>query len=104
MLTPTQAALLAGTTPKILRQWIAQARVIALPYAGSSFRLPRWQFEPHVWAALPALRHALGAAPCWALLAFLETPLGALGGRTPRQAIEQGEVVRAIELAGEAGP
>ena len=60
---------------------------------------PRWQFESAMLDALPRLSAALGATQGWALLSFLESPHGALGGRTPRQAIEQGETNLVIQVA-----
>jgi hypothetical protein len=45
----------------------------------------------------------LGTTDGWALLAFLETPHGALDGTTPRAAIEQGHAERVLELAGSEG-
>jgi hypothetical protein len=49
-----------------------------------------------MWEALLHLSAALGTKEGWALLAFLESAHGGLRGRTPRQAIEQGEVARVI--------
>lgn len=45
----------------------------------------------------------MGTTEGWALLAFLETASGALDGLTPRQAIEQGHLVRVVEVAGAEG-
>jgi hypothetical protein len=61
---------------------------------------PLWQFEPVMLAALPRLSAALGTTHGWALLSFLESAHGELGGRTPRQAIEQGETDLVIQVAG----
>ena len=61
---------------------------------------PLWQFEPAMRAALPRLSAALGTTNGWALLSFLESAHGALDGRTPRQAIEQGETELVIQVAG----
>lgn len=66
-------------------------------------RLPRWQFDPAVWEALPELARALGTKDGWALLTFLESPLGGLNGLTPRQALEQGLLDQVIELAEHGG-
>ena len=51
-------------------------------------------------AALPRLSAALGTTNGWALLSFLESARGELGGRTPRQAIEQGETDLVMQVAG----
>lgn len=52
-----------------------------------------------MWEAIPRLAEALATNPGWALLSFLETPSGSLGGRTPRQAIEQGDSAQVLEAA-----
>lgn len=103
MLCTDMAADLVGTTPVTINAWVAKGRAIGLTQARRGFKLPRWQFEPALWDALPKLSKALGTTEGWALLAFLETPSGALGGRTPRQAIEQGHLARVIEVAGAEG-
>lgn len=103
MLSIDMAADLVGTTPVTINAWVAKGRAIGLTQARRGFKLPRWQFEAAIWDGLPKLSKALGTTEGWALLAFLETPSGALGGRTPRQAIEQGHLVRVIEVAGAEG-
>lgn len=103
MVTTGQAAELVGTTPLTINAWIAKGRAIGLTQTRQSFRLPKWQFEPALWDAIPELAKALGASDGWALLSFLETPLGGLSGRTPREAIEQGDTVRVLELASAQG-
>jgi hypothetical protein len=52
-----------------------------------------------MWDALPRLSAALGTTEGWALLSFLESPQGALDGRSPRQAIEQGQTDQVIRIA-----
>jgi hypothetical protein len=79
--------------------WIDKGRAIGLSQVKRGYRMPRWQFEPAMWDALPKLSAALATTEGWALLAFLETPHGGLNGRTPRQAIEQGEAERVVQLA-----
>ncbi|OGA60408.1 MAG: hypothetical protein A2710_18195 [Burkholderiales bacterium RIFCSPHIGHO2_01_FULL_64_960] len=103
MLSTDMAADLVGTTPATINAWIARGRAIGLTQTRHAFKLPSWQFEPALWDAVPKLSKALGTTEGWALLSFLETPSGALGGRTPRQAIEQGHLARAIEVAGAEG-
>lgn len=103
MLSTDQAAELVGTTRVTINAWIAKGRAIGLTQTRRGFKLPSWQFEPAVWEAVPQLAKALGTQEGWALLTFLETPLGALAGQTPRQAIEQGHAARVIELAGVEG-
>jgi hypothetical protein len=99
MVSTDEAAALANTTRVTINAWIAKGRAIGLTQTRRGFRLPTWQFEPAVWDALPVLFKALGTTEGWAMLAYLETPLGGLQGMTPRQAIEQGHVARVIELA-----
>jgi hypothetical protein len=103
MVTTEQAAELASTTRVTINAWIAKGRAIGLTQTRRGFRLPKWQFEPALWEAIPELAKALGTSEGWALLSFLETPLGGLNGKTPRQAIEQGNAARVIELASAEG-
>ena len=103
MVSTDQAAELVGTTRVTVNAWIAKGRAIGLTQTRRGFRLPRWQFEPAYWDAIPKLSNVIGTTEGWALLAFLETPLGALGGKTPRTAIEQGKLARVLELAAAEG-
>ena len=103
MLSTDMAADLVGTTRVTINAWIAKGRAIGLTQTRRGFKLPSWQFEPALWDAVPKLSKALGTTEGWALLVFLETPSGALGGRTPRQAIEQGHLARVVEVAGAEG-
>lgn len=101
MLTPTAAAKATGVPVATVRSWAESGRAIALPVSKSAYRLPRWQFAPAIWDALPQLSKALHFTGRWRLLSFLETPLGGLAGLTPRQSIEQGELQRVLALAAE---
>ncbi|GAA4351843.1 hypothetical protein GCM10023165_40380 [Variovorax defluvii] len=103
MLSTDEAAALAGTSRVTINAWIAKGRCIGLSQAVRGFRVPSWQFEPDFWPLVPKLAEALGTTEGWALLSFLETPHGALGGTTPRAAIEQGRSERVLELAGSEG-
>ena len=71
--------------------------------ARGNVRLPRWQFEPMVWKTVSRLSTALGTTEGWALLSFLESPHGALGGTAPRLALEQGEADLVIAIARQEG-
>ena len=84
-----------------LRRFSTQG--LGLTQIKRGLRMPRWQFEPSMWDALPRLSAALGTTEGWALLSFLESQHGALDGRSPRQAIEQGQADRVIEIAGHEG-
>ena len=103
MLSTDMAADLVGTTRVTINAWIAKGRAIGLTQPRRGFKLPSWQFEPALWDAVPKLSKALGTNEGWALIAFLETPSGALGGLTPRQAIELGHLARVVEVAGAEG-
>jgi len=95
MLTTDEAARLLGTTRVTINKWINEGRYLAVEGPTRGRKLPRWQFEPSVFARLPALLAALGEdRDGWMRLAFFETPQAALGGRTPRQALEQGDAER----------
>jgi len=99
MVNTDQAAEMTGTTRVTINAWIAKGRAIGLTQARRGFRLPKWQFEPGMWDAVPALSKALGTSEGWALITFLETPLGALQGATPRAAIEQGRLAQVLKIA-----
>lgn len=95
--------MLAGTTRTTINAWIAEGRAIGIKQTRRGFRLPRWQFEPAFWDAIPQISSALGTQDGWTILSFLESPLGGLDGLAPRQALEQGMLVRVLELAGAEG-
>lgn len=103
MISTDEAAQLVQTTRVTINAWIAKGRAIGLTQTKRGFRMPRWQFEPSVWAALSKLSAALGTAEGWALLSFLESPHGGLNGMTPRQAIEQGQMDKVIRIAEHEG-
>ena len=97
------AAEIAGTSRVTINAWIDKGRCIGLAQTKRGFRVPRWQFEPRIWSAVPKLAAALDTREGWQLLAFLETPHGALGGVTPRVAIEQGKAERVLAIAEQEG-
>jgi len=105
MVTTREAARIAGTTDVTINDWIAKGRAIGLGLTRSrrGYRMPKWQFELGIWTVLPELAQVMGTTEGWALLSFLESPLGGLNGRTPRQAIEQGEALRVLQLASVEG-
>lgn len=103
MISTDEAAQLVQTTRVTINAWIAKGRAIGLTQTKRGFRMPRWQFEPAVWAALPKLSAALGTAEGWALLSFLESPHGGLNGISPRQGIEQGQMDKVIRIAEHEG-
>jgi excisionase family DNA binding protein len=103
MLTTEEAAELVGTTRVTINAWIAKGRAIGLTQTRRGFRLPKWQFEPQIWEVIPHLSKALDTVEGWALLTFLETPLGSLQGQTPKQVIEQGKAPHVLALAAAEG-
>jgi predicted phosphodiesterase len=92
MVGDDEAALLAGVPADVLRAWATsrQPKVIALVHPMLGRRFPRWQFDSKVWTVVQRLSAAL-QGNSWAMLSWLETPLGAFDGRTPQAACEQGE-------------
>lgn len=99
MISTDEAAELTGTTRVTVNAWIAKGRAIGLTQAKRGYRMPSWQFDSPLWDLIPKLSKALGTVEGWALLAFLEAPVGGLDGATPRQGIERGEGARVVELA-----
>ena len=103
MVSTDEAAGLANTSRVTINSWIKAGRCIGLTQTKRGLRVPKWQFEPSFWPHMEKLSEALGTTEGWALLAFLETPHGALGGATPRAAIEQGRGKDVLEIAGFEG-
>lgn len=103
MVSTDEAANLAGTSRVTINAWIDKGRCIGLTQTKRGYRVPVWQFEPQVWEMIPKLSAALGTTDGWTLLNFLEAPNGALGGNTPRVAIEQGHGDRVLALASHEG-
>lgn len=103
MLESDEAAGIAGVSTRTINSWISKGRCIGLAQQYGGFRLPRWQFEPVIWDAIPKLAVALCVKEGWALLSFLESPHGALNGVTPRAAIEQGNIERVLQVAWHEG-
>lgn len=103
MVSTTEASQLANVSRVTINAWIKTGRCIGLEQTKRGLRVPRWQFEPSFWPHVGKLSEALGTTEGWALLAFLETPNGALGGATPRAAIEQGRGQEVLGIAGFEG-
>lgn len=99
MVSLREAALLVGEQIPRVRRWVEAGRCIGIPAQGRSMRLPRWQFDERVLLWIGPIAAELCTTSGWTLLAFLETPQGALSGRTPRQALEQGEIESVLALA-----
>ena len=99
MMSTDEAAALLGTSRVTINAWIGKGRCIGLTQTKRGFKVPRWQFEPTVWAHVALIGQALGLSEGWALLNFFETPHGGLEGLTPRQALEQGQAERVLAVA-----
>ena len=97
------AALLAGASRVTINAWIDKGLSIGLTQTKRGFRVPGWQFEPRMWSVVQKLGAALGTKDGWQMLAFLESPHGALDGITPRAAIEQGRAERVLAIAKQEG-
>jgi hypothetical protein len=100
MITTEEAAQLAGTTRVTINAWIKNGRCLGVTHLRRGFKLPKWQFEPALWAAISPISEQLGSTDGWRVLGFLESPLQALNGLTPRASLEQGEPLeRVLALA-----
>ncbi|KGH30448.1 hypothetical protein P353_09940 [Comamonas testosteroni] len=99
-MTTDEAAELAGVSRVTINAWIKQGRCIGISNLRRGFKLPKWQFEPHVFELIQPLFEALGTTDSWSLLAFLENSQEALDRRTPLVALAQGESAeRILQLA-----
>ena len=96
MISTDEAAALAGTTRVTVNAWIKSGRCVGVAHLRRGFKLPRWQFEPAIWPVLQPMAKALGTSDGWQLLSFLEAPVTALDGQTPRAALEQGAALERI--------
>lgn len=99
MLTCSQAARAIGCTTVQIHGWVQAGRAIGLRTSRGTFKLPAWQFEPSTWTIIASLSRAMQTTDGWALYSFLESPLGALEGRTPRHCIEAGQTELVLRLA-----
>lgn len=104
MVTTDEAAALSGRSRLEVISCIKSGRYIGVRHLSRGFKVPKWQFEPFVFPAVPAISQALGTTDGWTMLSFLETPHEALHGLTPRIAMEQGvPYARIVDLATAAG-
>jgi hypothetical protein len=105
MVGEQQASAMAGVPATQLHKWVTmkRPRVIALQHSTLGWRYPHCQFEPGARRVVEGLATALQGGSL-SMLSWMETPLGALGGRAPRAAFEQGESAeRVLALAAGAG-
>lgn len=99
MITVTEAASLLNVDASTIATWINGGRCIGLAGPDGTLRVPRWQFESHVWSAIQLIGRSLGTQEPWLILVFLETPASALEGLTPRVALERGTAIGRILAA-----
>lgn len=90
MVTVGEAGLIMGVEGSTIAAWISGGQCIGFEDPDGVLRVPRWQFEPSAWLSIERIGQSLGTRDCWQILEFLETPSPALGGLTPRVALEQG--------------
>jgi hypothetical protein len=99
MVSVEEASALSGVPAAVLKRWAVSGRVLGLEHGEAEMRFPKWQFDQPLRDAIPELFKALGTKDPWVVLHWLETPLESLAGRTPRAAIEQGDLPRALAMA-----
>ena len=99
MISVEEAASMMGEKVVAIRRWIALGHCIAVSSPGVGTRMPRWQFSEELLLWIGPIMQALGTKSGWPVLTFLETPHGGLEGRTPRTALEQGDVELVLAVA-----
>ena len=101
MIGADEAAELHGCGVRQVQTLCRTMRIIGLKIPGrvTAWTLPRWQFQEAILPHIPEIAKALGARDGWAVLRFLEAPLGGLDGLTPREALERGQHDRVLQLA-----
>ena len=99
MLSAGEASELMGLSGGAVTRAVAEGKLLGFHVAGLGIRLPSWQFPEPMSSAMLKVISGLGTRDPWSVRAFLERPHGALGGRTPRAAIEQGDLERVMSLA-----
>ncbi|SCK38065.1 hypothetical protein VAR608DRAFT_3531 [Variovorax sp. HW608] len=102
MITVEEAGLIMGVDDSTIAAWIVAGKCIGLGDPDGAMKLPRWQFEPSAWSSIQRIGRSLGTRDCWQIFDFLETPASALGGLTPRVALEQGMPVQRVLAAATA--
>jgi hypothetical protein len=100
-LTGSQVAKLLHTTRQTPYDRVKSGSLLAV-YDRGAWRFPAWQLDPEgpdgVVPGLPAVLRALEVGEI-AKTSWLSTPNAVLEGRTPIQALKQGEVDRVLDLA-----
>lgn len=101
MVSVAEAAAIAGRSTEDIEASVERGECLGIADEAGTLRLPKWQFESAYNGIWKRLADALGSTDAWVLLTALETPLGALGGITPRVAIERGQAERAFAVVGD---
>lgn len=101
MLTGEAAAARLGVSRETINKRAQQGRLLALEFAKRGKRYPEWQFEERL-VGLPIERvlASLASLEPWARYRFFTQKQPGTGGRTPVEALQQGEldaVCRAAE-------
>jgi hypothetical protein len=99
MITVTEAASLMQVDSSTMSAWIRGGRCIGVAGSDGKMKVPRWQFQPSAWSSIQLIGRSLGTRDPWQILAFFETPAPALGGLTPRVALEQGVPIARVLAA-----
>lgn len=100
ILSIDEAAAFSGKGVADVEAAAAKGELLGLFNEAGHLRLPRWQFEPAFEGIWKQLAEALDTNDPWQLLTLLETPLGSLGGLTPRAAVERGLRKRVMAVVG----
>ncbi|HEU0015902.1 MAG TPA: hypothetical protein VFQ45_19645 [Longimicrobium sp.] len=103
-----QAARRLGVTAQAVHARRKRGTLLAVPHSNGEFLYPACQFTPDGGAlpGLAAVLQAFAVRSPWTQLSVLLAPHGALGGRTPLEALAQGQaeqVVAAVRTYGEHG-
>lgn len=105
-LTAPQVARLLGTSRQTPHDRVRSGALLAVSDRGG-LRFPAWQFDPQgpdgILAGLPLVLRALAGVPPLAQASWFVRPNPFLDGRTPLNALKQGESVHLTDLARAVG-
>lgn len=98
MISVDEAARILDVNSQVIDDLVRTRCLLGVRAPGEAWRIPAWQIVEPLRSELPAILDALDL-DAWGALAWLETALGGLDGRTPRTAVEQGQGTRVVMLA-----
>lgn len=104
-LSRQQAAERASVRPNQITNLLRDRALVALD-GRDGLRLPAWQFDPDARRGrVEGIADVAGAFPggVLGLSSWMVAPNGALGGRTPRQALLDGDVEQVAAVASHQG-